>query len=73
MHFGLLLLGLLGGGTAAIAILGHGSSLHLALLAYVVFGFGAVCFAALIWAIGPTIRPASLSVAVKPPGPGSGG
>ena len=53
MHFGFLALGLISGGTAAIAAFSYGANMTIAILAYSFFGFGAVCFSAVIWAMAP--------------------
>ncbi len=53
MHFGLLTLGLLSGGTAAIGAFNFGGGMLVAFLCYAVFGFGAVFLSAVIWAMAP--------------------
>ncbi len=53
MHYGLFIVGLLSGGTAAIAAFGLGAGMTVAILCYTAFGFGAVSFSALIWAMVP--------------------
>lgn len=66
MHFGLLFLGLLSGVTAAVASFSLGGGMLAAIICYTVFGFGAVCFAALIWAIGPARQPIAMERQVPP-------
>ena len=68
MHYGLLIVGLLSGGTAAVAAFELGAGMAVAILCYAAFGFGAVSFAAVIWAMVPQNTPALVPPrAVTPP------
>ena len=60
MHFGLFFVGLLAGGTAAVAAFDHGGGMVTAVLAYALCSLGSVFFAAVIWALAPAPRPAAL-------------
>lgn len=53
MHFGFLSIGLISGGTAAVAAFNLGGGLFSAILCYSFFGFGAVYLGAFIWAMTP--------------------
>jgi hypothetical protein len=67
MHLGLFFVGLLSGGTAAIAAFGAGAGLWAAVLAYALCSLGAVLFAAVIWAMAPQSRPAPAAFRRTPP------